>query len=119
MEDSKNSPWEKPVSFLKKVADAAGEAAKIAKEEYDKSSLKGKVDESTEKAKALLDESGVTEQLKKVSDQTGEQFDKISGAKILQLVEERLEIQKKYNDILATKLEEALSRIKKLENERK
>lgn len=45
----------------------------------------------------------------------GEGFDVVSGKKLLQLVEERLELQTQYNDILATKLEEALRRIAALE----
>ncbi len=45
----------------------------------------------------------------------GEGFDVVSGKKLLQLIEERLERQMQYNDILATKLEEALRRIADLE----
>ena len=42
-------------------------------------------------------------------------MDVISGKKLLELVEQRLELQAQYNDVLATKLDEALQRIAALE----
>lgn len=49
------------------------------------------------------------------SEEVGRQLDTITGAAILKLVEERLELQARYNDILATKLDEALKRVEILE----
>ena len=45
----------------------------------------------------------------------GEGMDVVSGKKLLELVEQRLELQAQYNDVLAMKLEEALQRIAALE----
>ena len=44
-----------------------------------------------------------------------EKLDQITGKRLLELLEEKLEIQDAYNDILATRLAEALERIAKLE----
>ena len=52
---------------------------------------------------------------KTVSAKTSEVLDTVSGQKILEHMEERNVLQDKYNDILATKLEEALHRIEVLE----
>jgi len=42
-------------------------------------------------------------------------LDSISGKAMYELVRERLELQDRYNDLLATKLQEALDRIERLE----
>jgi len=47
--------------------------------------------------------------------QASSQFDILSGKQLLSLVEERLEAQSRYNDILATKLDEALERLSTVE----
>lgn len=62
-----------------------------------------------------LDDTKVPEFLSKTSAAVSDGFDTVTGEKILKLVEERLAIQAKYNDILATKLDEALRRIEALE----
>ena len=43
-------------------------------------------------------------------------LDEISGSAMYQLVQERLSEQEQFNDLLATKLQEALDRISELEN---
>ncbi|MCA9463023.1 MAG: hypothetical protein KC563_02515 [Nitrospira sp.] len=85
------------------------------KETYGESELKKKLDEAVSHSKDYLDDKGITEKALKAYDATQEHFDAVSGAKILRLVEERGELQAKYNDILATKLQEALQRIEALE----
>lgn len=65
--------------------------------------------------KRFLDGKGITEHVSKAYDTTQQHLDAVSGAKIRRLVEERLELQEKYNDILATKLFEALQKIEALE----
>jgi|GEM_PF-6515659 len=59
------------------------------------------------------------ETAKTTADYVGEGFDVASGKKILALVEERLELQTLYNNVLAVKLEEALNRIAVLEEKTK
>ena len=102
-----------------KIADQASEAGasagQVAKGAYERSGLKSKVGAVSQGTKALLENSGVAETAAHFSRVAGEQFDTLSGAKLLQLLEERLAIQSKYNDILATKLQEALGRIQRLE----
>lgn len=97
------------------AADLANSAAGFAKEAYEHTGVKSKLESVSKVAKDLFESSGVTDAATHFSGAAGDTLDTLSGAKILALVEERLEIQSKYNDILATKLEEALSRIKLLE----
>ncbi len=46
---------------------------------------------------------------------TSDKFDIISGQKMYDLVKDKLALQDKYNDLLATKLVEALNKVKDLE----
>jgi len=48
--------------------------------------------------------------------QAGEGLDTVSGKAMYDLVKERLDLQDRYNDLLATKLQEALDRIDELED---
>ncbi|MBC8391963.1 MAG: hypothetical protein H8E17_05285 [Deltaproteobacteria bacterium] len=52
-----------------------------------------------------------------LKDKTIDKFDTITGAKILEEVRKRLSLQDRYNDILASRLAEALERISSLEKE--
>lgn len=45
----------------------------------------------------------------------GEGLDSISGQRMFDLVQERMAVQDQYNDVLASKLHEALQRIERLE----
>jgi len=106
---------EAPSRLLKDLREGLKESAAAIKEDYEKSSLKKKVEEASKKAKQVLDETGVTDAATTAYEATQEHLDAVSGAKILRLVEERLEIQARSNDILATMLDEALKRIEDLE----
>ncbi len=81
------------------------------------SGVEGKVQMSAKRVQEILDEYGVSRTIAEISATASDQLDAISGAKLLQLVEQRLELQARYNDILATKLDEALTRIELLEIE--
>ena len=59
----------------------------------------------------------VSEAYKGVTDATGKIIDNISGAEAQQQIAALLEKQRRYNDILATRLAEALDRIEKLEQQ--
>ena len=87
----------------------------VVKEKYESSGLQSTVDSASQTTKGFLDSTGISDTAGRVAEVTGDQLDILSGAKVLELVEERLAIQSQYNNILATKLEEALDRIKKLE----
>ena len=103
--------------FVQQLSDKAVEVTSAAKEEFDKSELKTRAATAAQATKQFLDEKGVTEKVVKVSDVIGDNLDTVAGVKQLQLVEERLELQAQYNDILAEKLEEALGRIEALEQQ--
>jgi hypothetical protein len=85
-----------------KVAEVATETVKAIGDAYQGSGL----EETVTNASAVA---------KTASDKTGEVLDTVSGQKILEHMEKRNVLQNKYNDILATKLEEAFRRIEVLE----
>lgn len=74
-----------------------------------------KIEEKVAMADKFLEESGTKHKIGVVTSKVSEQFDVISGQAILKEVQERLAKQDEYNNILATKLFEALDRIKFLE----
>lgn len=77
--------------------------------------IKKRVGALFQNTKQYLEDKGVTQKVDEASKYAGDHFDTVSGIKQFKLVEERLELQNQYNDILAQKLEEALSRISELE----
>ena len=85
---------------------AAAAAGMIAGE-----SLKGFAEKGVELASAGYKKTGA----KAVVDRAGGKFDEISGKAILDEVREMVEKQAFYNDVLASKLQEALDRIAELE----
>ena len=62
------------------------------------------------------EESGVKGKVDAVQSEVSGKLDEISGQAMYQLVQERLAEQDRFNDLLATKLHEALERISELEN---
>lgn len=96
---------------VKVVADAADSVAS----NFANSQVGAKVADAARSANREFQNSAVKQKLVDVQEGVSDHLDTLSGAKILQLVEERLEVQAKYNDILATKLDEALQRLAALE----
>ncbi len=96
---------------------------------HTKDAIKDKVDEVVDskpkivsKAKNLATdvqntyvERGAKEKVDAVQSQISGKLDEVSGQAMYQLVEERLTEQDRFNDLLATKLHEALERISELE----
>ncbi|MCY4524404.1 MAG: hypothetical protein OXB84_06670, partial [Halobacteriovoraceae bacterium] len=84
----------------------------------------GKLEELKKHSKNVqefMDKQGITETLesgtskvKEVSNIAEKHLDQLSGKKIMETVEKRLQLQTEYNDLLASKLDEALEKIKKL-----
>jgi len=97
------------------AAQMAGSAVELAKETYNTSGAKDKVEDISNATKHVLEATHVVEAAEAISKTAGDHLDTISGARLLALVEERLAIQSKYNDILATKVNEALKRIQRLQ----
>ena len=117
-EDMKKSAinfFKKATVVASETASTLSETASTIKNEYSKSDLKKEVDLKLKDTKEILDEAGISKKAAELSSYSTEQLDKVSGKKILELVEEKLETQDRYNNILATKLEEALDRIAELE----
>ncbi len=95
------------------VTDSATTAGKAVTDSVAKAG--GAVKDTASAAGKIVGDSVVGQTAARTSEEVGKQLDAISGAAILKLVEERLEIQSRYNDVLATKLNEALERIEQLE----
>lgn len=111
-----SASWKtKPKNLVTNASAAVGDAVKVMRQKYDQSGLKSGLDQATDQVQQVLEETGLTQYAMDASQTVGDHFDTISGAKLLALVEERLEIQSRFNNILATKLEEALKRIAELE----
>ena len=66
---------------------------------------------------AELDQRGAKQVVKGTAGAVINKLDEVTGKRLLELLEERLSIQDTYNDVLATRLAEALERIAKLEAE--
>ena len=103
-------------SLLEKTSETIGDVLQSAQETYDRSDVKKKVDKASEQTFKVLEKTGVPKVAKTVYKEADKHIDTFTGVKILELVEERLTIQSRYNDILATKLEEALRRIEEIES---
>lgn len=102
-------------NVAKDAAETAKDAADTISEGYKQSGLKDTVEGAAGWTKDQLDRTGVTATAQSIAETTGQAFDTITGQKILELLEQRISLQDRYNDILATKLEEALRRIAALE----
>jgi hypothetical protein len=96
---------------LDKAIGVADDAKEMAVTAYESSG----VSKAVESSKGILDEMGVTERVHAAAQSLSDGLDTVSGKRILDLVEKRLEAQARYNDILATKLSEALDRLAALE----
>ena len=102
-------------SATKQVAEVVTGAAGTMADKYQGSGLQDKINDLGNWTIEQVERSGVTDAGKTVVEKTGDVLDTLSGQKILDQMEERNTLQDKYNDILATKLEEAFRRIDGLE----
>lgn len=62
-----------------------------------------------------LDQRGVKKTIKDTSGAVVDKLDQVTGKRLVELLEAKLRVQGEYNDILATRLAEALDRIARLE----
>ena len=121
-EENKGTPLSWFKEKMNQTTDATQKAGQKLQEEakkfevqYQESSLKEAVDDTAQKTKSYLDESGISGHAAKLSTATTEQLDSVSGKKIMEELLHQKALQEDYNNILATKLEEALTRIARLE----
>jgi hypothetical protein len=63
-----------------------------------------------------VEASGASEAIKATAGAVSGKLDEVSGKRLVELLEQKLRIQDSYNDILATRLAEALQRISNLES---
>lgn len=64
---------------------------------------------------STLEQRGVKQALGSAAGAVVDRLDQVTGKQLVELLEERLRMQDEYNDVLATKLAEALERINSLE----
>ncbi len=76
-----------------------------------------KVEEKINHFGEQLEATGIPQRLGDAKDTIGEKLDEVTGKRLVDLLEVRLEKQDMYNDVLATRLAEALGRISQLEQE--
>ena len=99
-----------------KAGETAAEISKRISHRYERSGLKPKVDKTFKSIDGTLEKTGVKAKAKKAKHVTTKHFDTFTGTRQYKLMQERMALQQRYNDILATKLEEALQRIERLES---
>lgn len=93
------------------VADATRGVVETGKSAYARSTLAAAIDRLDEQ----LDKTGAK---KLIADSAGaavEKLDQVTGKRLVELLEEKLRAQDLYNNVLATRLAEALERIARLE----
>ena len=110
-EDWKKTATDKFKETAKSISDAAAQV----RLKYENSEVKGSVDKVTKSTMDYLDEKGVTAKAAELGVAVDKHFTTLSGQRLLELVEERLTLQARYNDVLATRLDEALKKIGLLE----
>lgn len=103
------------VAAATKATGAANDATRSAIETGKQAYAGSKLESAVQRIDNELDERGV----KKVAHETTQavigKLDEVTGKRLLELLEEKLRLQDAYNDVLATRLAEALARISKLE----
>ena len=112
---------EKESSFSKfvNIVEQTKEKVSVASAEFIEKNPKIKeyAKRVSEEVSSRYDETGAKKHVDTIKTKSGEKLDLASGQAMYELVQERLSIQDRYNDLLAIKLHEALERIAKLENE--
>ena len=99
-------------------ASGAGKATEVARGAADigKSAYSGSKLESTISfVDGELDQRGIKKAVTETAGAVVDKLDELTGKRLVELFEKRLKLQDEYNDILATRLAEALERISNLE----
>jgi len=98
-------------SAAAKTADTTRGAIETGQQAYSGSKLESLVNY----VDGELDQRGAKKAIKDSTGAVVGKLDQVTGKRLIELLEEKLRIQDEYNDILATRLAEALERIAKLE----
>ena len=108
MDDKLKSILNKGQGHLKKVTEKVKSATETVLNHP-------KTQAAMDKTKQFCDEKGITDKAIKVGNKVNEGKKSFTGEKALEELTKTINLQKCYNDLLATKLEEALKRIEVLE----
>jgi len=93
------------------VTDTASAAVDVSTDAYAGSRLEAAVNYMGDG----LEERGVFSAIAAATEAVGDKVGQVTGARLVEMLEEKLRLQDQYNDLLATRLAEALDRIAKLE----
>jgi len=107
---------------VEKSADAGKQAVRFASQatrsavETGKQAYTGsKLESAINYIDGELDQRGAKQAIKDTTGAVIDKLDQVSGKRLVELLEARLQVQDTYNDVLATRLAEAIDRIAKLE----
>ncbi|MGE4519929.1 MAG: hypothetical protein AB7E04_10535 [Desulfobacteraceae bacterium] len=98
-----------------KATESASKLANATSQKYDQSIAKEKINCLVSATNKKYEEIGVKEKVNTITDKVTEHFDVISGQAMFQAIQDYLVKQEQYNNVLASKLVEALDRIRQLE----
>jgi hypothetical protein len=98
-----------------KVAGAASDATLGAVETGKQAYSGSKLESTVNFIDGELDQRGAKKAIQETTQAVVGKLDQVTGKRLVELLEEKLKLQDVYNDILATRLAEALDRIAKLE----
>jgi len=112
-DEENESTYSKFKSLLGNSIEAASLAGSEFIEKHPK--IKEHAKRVSEGVSSKYEETGAKKHVDTIKTKSGEKLDVVSGQAMYELVEERLSLQDRYNDLLAIKLHEALERIAELE----
>lgn len=105
----------KTAALGKEALEAAGDATRGAVETGKRSYTGSKLESAINRLDGELDQRGTKRAIKDTAEAVVGKLDQVTGKRLVELLEAKLRAQDEYNDILATRLAEALDRIAKLE----
>jgi hypothetical protein len=119
---SKKSIWGRAKEGAAKTAEIGKQTLEVASDvtrgalETGKQAYTGsKLESAVNYIDGELDQRGAKKATKDTTGAVVGKLDQVTGKRLVELLEEKLRIQDAYNDVLATRLSEALERIAKLE----
>jgi hypothetical protein len=117
--DDSPSLWERAKQGFGKVADVGADVVSGAVEQANTAggfiATKTGLDRAVDYIDDQLDESGVKHVVGSTYEAVTDRLDQVTGKQLVELLQDRLKLQDQYNDVLATRLAEALNRIAALE----
>lgn len=103
------------VDFGKRTSSAAGEKARGALDIGNQAYSGSKLESAVNYIDSEFEKRGTKQAIKETTEAVVGKLDQVTGKQLLELLERKLQLQDAYNDVLATRLAEALERIAELE----